>query len=66
MKLIVDWDRCIGAGMCTSMAPAAFELDDDGSLVVTIDEARVPPEQVDAVQDAVACCPVEALQLVSE
>lgn len=66
MKLVVDWDRCIGAGMCTSMAPAAFELDDAGDLVVLIDEERVPREQVDAVQDAVSCCPVEALQLVSE
>lgn len=63
-KLIVDRGLCIDSGMCTSIAPGAFELNDDGHLVVLIDEQSVPPEQLAAVEDAVACCPVQALSLV--
>ena len=47
--------------MCTAAAHAVFELDETGTLVVLIEE--VPDDHVEAVRDAVDCCPTEALAL---
>lgn len=65
MKVVVDKTRCVGSGMCTSIAPTFFDLDDDGSLVVKNDGEVDPSDAqaVTAVEDAVACCPMEALRL---
>lgn len=62
MKIKVDYTRCIGAGMCTSIAPTLFELDDDGKLILRR-ELTMNDEEASAVRDAVACCPAEALSI---
>ena len=59
MKVVVDWDRCIGSGMCTTIAPALFDLDDDGGMIVVKDTPG--PDEEKSLLDAVACCPVNAL-----
>ena len=60
-RVEVDRDRCVGSGVCESLAPAVFELDDDGVLVIHSSE---PDEgQLDAVHDAVQSCPTRALSL---
>ena len=61
MRIVVDWDRCTGMGMCESLAPDVFEVDDDGSLI--LHTAQVPDGQEDEVREAVASCPTEALSL---
>lgn len=63
MKIVVDYARCTGLGICEAFAPENFEVDDNGDLVVlnnTVDAARL-----DAVQQAVEGCPTEALRLES-
>jgi ferredoxin len=64
MRLVVDWNKCSGLGMCESLAPEVFELDDDGSLVVHAQE--VPEGQENDVREAVAACPTEALSLLDD
>ena len=59
MKVEVDLDRCASSGMCVMLAPAVFEIEGDGTLVVLLPD--VPAEQSAAVLDAIACCPTEAL-----
>lgn len=59
MRVEVDWDRCIGSGMCTTIAPALFDLDDDGAMIVVKETPE--PDQERSLLDAVACCPVNAL-----
>jgi ferredoxin len=59
VKAQVDRDCCILSGLCTSIAPETFSLDDDGELVVAPGE--VAPEYEDDVQVAVDTCPVGAL-----
>lgn len=59
MRVVVDWDRCIGSGMCTTIAPALFDLDDDGAMIVV--KERPGPDEERSLADAVACCPVNAL-----
>lgn len=58
-RVQVDRDRCVGSGVCESLAPEVFELDDDGVLVVHRDEPDA--SQLDAVRDAVHSCPTRAL-----
>ena len=60
MKIRVDLDRCIGSGMCTTYAPTIFELAEDGTHVRVLGDV-VPKELEAVVEDAIACCPVEAI-----
>jgi ferredoxin len=56
----VDRSVCLSTGMCTTIAPEIFELV-DGSLTILVE--RLADDQVELVEDAIACCPVEALSL---
>lgn len=64
MKVLVDREKCMNAGMCTQAAPEVFEMDDDGVLVVL--REAVPEDQMLEVQDAVSCCPMDALRLAED
>lgn len=61
MKIIVDRAKCTGLGICESLAPDVFEVDDSGDLVLRTD--TVPDGQLADVEAAVAGCPTEALRL---
>jgi ferredoxin len=61
MRISVDRGRCTGLGICESLSPKHFEVDDEGTLVL-LDE-NVAPEDLDAVREAVAGCPTEALSI---
>ena len=37
MKIVVDWDLCLGSGMCAGIAPDLFELDSEGNMSVRIE-----------------------------
>ncbi|GAA3390649.1 ferredoxin [Cryptosporangium minutisporangium] len=64
MKIVVDFEKCTGLGLCEAAAPDHFEIDDDGGLLVLADD--VTPDQVDAVRAAVAGCPTLALRLAED
>jgi ferredoxin len=64
VKVHADMTRCIGSGMCTTMAPEVFELDDSGTLHVTT--PQVSPDLLDATRQAAACCPVGAISLLED
>ncbi len=59
MKVIVDEDRCAGHGMCLTLCPQVFELNDDGWAVA--DPSEIPADLEGAVQDAIANCPERAI-----
>lgn len=61
MKIIVDRNRCTGLGICESLAPDVFEVNDEGELVLRTGE--VPDGQLTEVEEAVAGCPTEALRI---
>lgn len=61
MRAAVDRDRCIVSGMCTSIAPEIFRIGDDGALTILLTD--LTPELVEKADNAVLCCPVEALSL---
>jgi ferredoxin len=64
MKLIVsiDQSKCIGAGNCVNIAPAAFQLDEE-SIAYLVDPASVDD---DTLLDAARSCPTDAIYLDTE
>ena len=61
MKVVADRDVCISAGNCVMAASAVFDQDDDGIVVVLVDE--VPADEVDHAREAVKLCPSQALRV---
>jgi len=60
MRVTVDEDRCAGHGMCLTLCPEIFELNDDGWAVASPEE--VPAELEAAARDAIANCPEKAIR----
>jgi ferredoxin len=61
MRVTVDRDLCEANGVCVSLVPAVFDLDDDDYLHIMVDD--VPAELADLVRRAVLSCPKMALRL---
>ena len=61
MKVQADRDVCIQAGNCVMVADTLFDQDDDGIVVVLVDD--VPDEEEDKAREAVKLCPSQALKI---
>ena len=61
MKVYVDKDTCIGCGLCPSICPECFEIEDDGKAGFIVDEA--PSGSEDEVKEAAESCPVSAISV---
>lgn len=59
MKGHVDKDTCIGCGVCPSICPEVFDMDDDGKAVAIVEE--IPTTSVDSSKEAEDQCPVNAI-----
>ncbi|MEV6908983.1 ferredoxin [Amycolatopsis sp. NPDC051071] len=61
MRLEVDRERCVGAGMCVLTAPAVFDQDEQDGRVRLLE-----PEPAEAIEvaDAVRLCPAAAITAV--
>ncbi|XVQ90270.1 ferredoxin [Microbispora siamensis] len=62
MKVIVDEEKCCGAGQCVLIAPEVFDQRDEDGIVVLL-EAEPAEDQHTAVREAAAVCPAAAIQL---
>ena len=59
MKVTVDDQRCRGHGVCVTICPEVFALNDDGYAEVQMAEVA---NELDAdVQEAVDSCPEQAI-----
>jgi ferredoxin len=61
-EIHLDAGLCIGSGLCLGIAPEHFEAGPDHRTVLRASVA----EANDALNDAAACCPVEAIRIVEQ
>ncbi|WP_293002281.1 ferredoxin [Mycobacterium sp.] len=61
MKIVVDYTKCTGLGICESVAPEHFEVNDDGDLELLNED--VSEDDLQSVEEAVSGCPTEALRI---
>jgi len=61
MKGHVDKDTCIGCGLCPSVCPEIFEMDDDGKAIAK--DIVIPDDIVDSAKEAEEQCPVDAIKV---
>lgn len=59
-KVRVNKDVCVGCGCCNGIAPELFDFGDDGLAECIVSE--VPADLEDACNDAIAGCPVQAIE----
>jgi ferredoxin len=62
VKVHADRDVCIQAGNCVMVADSVFDQDDDGIVVVLVDD--IPDDAQDKAREAVKLCPSQALTIV--
>jgi len=60
MKMTVDQETCIGCGLCATIAPMVFEMNDDGKAQA----GMISEEQEQNALDALEQCPVEAIHII--
>jgi len=60
MKAKVDPDSCIGCGLCETLCPEVFRLEDDKAVAYV---ATVPLEAEEACRKTADECPVAAIAL---
>jgi ferredoxin len=61
VKVQADRDVCISAGNCVMVADAVFDQDEDGIVVVLVED--VPEGEQEHAREAVRLCPSQALRV---
>lgn len=61
MRAHVDKDLCIGCGLCESICPKVFKMDDDGKAEAL--EVELDASAVGEAKEAQSQCPVEAISI---
>jgi ferredoxin len=62
MKVVVDQEKCCGAGQCAMLAPDVFDQREEDGIVVLRDAE--PAEHLHAiVREAASVCPAGAIRL---
>jgi ferredoxin len=62
MKVMIDRDKCIGAGQCVMTAPGVFDQDEDEGTVVLLQETP-PDTSREEVRKAVNFCPARVIEI---
>jgi ferredoxin len=61
MRIIADRSACVGAGQCALVAGELFDQDDDGLVIVLVDE---PGEhEAGLARRAASLCPARAITI---
>lgn len=60
MKVKIIKEKCLGCGMCVGINSDVFEFDDDG--LAKSNNENINDENIEAVEDAINSCPVNAIE----
>ncbi|MCX4243667.1 ferredoxin [Paraliomyxa miuraensis] len=61
LRVIVDRDKCCGAGQCVMLVPDVFDQEDEGTVILL---DPTPPESLHAAAREAACvCPGGAIRV---
>lgn len=69
MKAFVDKDACISCGLCPSLCPEVFEMQEDGKAGVCdngnegVTKNVVTEELLSSAKEAEEACPVDAISV---
>ena len=63
-RIVLAPGTCVVSGMCESVAPDLFEIDDDGDLQVL--QPEPPVALLDLARQAARSCPTRALTVVED
>jgi ferredoxin len=61
MKAFVDKDTCIGCGLCPTIEPDVFSMDDDGKAVAISEELK--EDLISGAKEGEESCPVNAIHV---
>jgi ferredoxin len=61
-KVVIDKDLCIGSATCVAVAPAVFDLGEDGKAYVK----TIKDTDDETILDAARSCPVNAIIVYDE
>lgn len=62
MRIAADRIKCSGIGICESLAPDVFEVDDNGHL--NLNREEVSADEQELIERVVDSCPTAALRLI--
>lgn len=61
MRVTIDKDGCIGCGLCESICPDVFKINDEGKAEVTSSHIDIKHET--DCQSAAGDCPVNVIKI---
>lgn len=64
MKIVVDQDKCCGAGQCVAVAPELFDQRDEDGIVILL-QKHPAANQEEAARQAARICPAQAIKIES-
>ncbi len=59
MKIAVDGKKCIGCGLCVSLAEKSFKLVGCKSVPL-----NPPKDEIEVIEEAAESCPVSAIKII--
>jgi ferredoxin len=66
VAIVVDRDRCVGAGLCVWTLPTTFDQSEEDGRVVYFGQDTISPDQEHLSRQAASLCPSGAISLTEE
>ena len=62
MRVHVEREKCIAAGMCAMTAPSVFDQDEEDGTVIVLNDSP-SAENAEVVREAVSLCPAQVISV---